>query len=92
MEDGRIPVEDLIEFPTSFSFKVIGHHTREFSRHAVAATRSVVIDDRGVRHRTRLSRNGTYLSVTVTATVESADELHRVYEALRSVDGAITVL
>ena len=37
VDDRRIPVEELLEFPTRFAFKAIGHHTREFSRDAFQA-------------------------------------------------------
>lgn len=90
--DGRITVEELIEFPTRFAFKAIGHHTRQFSQQALDAVRGAFQDGRQVELRTRLSRNGTYLSVTLTARLESADELRNVYAALRSLDGLITVL
>jgi putative lipoic acid-binding regulatory protein len=92
MTDRRIPVEELIDFPTSFAFKAIGHHTLGFQHEAVEATRSALPGDRRIQYRTRLSRNGTYLSVTVTATVVSADELRSVYDALWHVGGVITVL
>lgn len=90
--DARIPIEELIEFPTRFVFKAVGHHTRGFSQQALAAARRALDDDRPVELRTRLSRQGTYLSATLTARVESADELRAVYAALRALPDVITVL
>ncbi len=87
----RVPAEELIAFPTPFTFKAIGHHTRSFAR-AVHAAVSGVLDDRPVELRTRLSRNGTYLSATCTARIASADELRAVYAALYEVEDVITVL
>ena len=92
MTDRRIRVEDLIDFPVSFSFKAIGHHTLGFTQDALEATKSALLGDRPVRYRTRLSRHGTYLSVTLTARIESSRELRQVYDALRSIEGVITVL
>ncbi len=88
----RVAVEELLEFPTAFSFKAIGHHTLHFSQQAFQAAKSALPEDRRVTLRTRLSRNGTYISVTLTATVESADELRAVYTALRKLEDVITVL
>ncbi|GAB6063770.1 DUF493 domain-containing protein [Deferrisoma palaeochoriense] len=92
MEDRRIPVEELIDFPTRFSFKAIGHHTREFAPAAFRVVREILGDDRGVELRTRLSRQAAYISATVTARVDSAEELRTVYAALWKLEGVITVL
>ncbi|MHB8766408.1 MAG: YbeD family protein [Deferrisomatales bacterium] len=92
VDDCRIPVEELLEFPTEFAFKVIGHHTREFPHRAVQAVRGALGGERPVAFRTRLSRAGTYISTTLTARVDSADELRAAYAALRALDGVITTL
>ena len=88
----RIPVEELIEFPTAFSFKVIGHHTLAFTQRAFDAAQGALGEGRKVELRTRLSRKATYISATLTARIESADELKAVYAALRKLEGTITVL
>ncbi|MFU8857233.1 MAG: DUF493 domain-containing protein [Deferrisomatales bacterium] len=90
--DARIPVEELLEFPVRYSFKVIGHHTRELSNEAYAAVRGALEEGRRVELRTRLSSKGAYLSVTLTARIQSAEELKAVYRALRLVNGVITLL
>ncbi|MEW6489303.1 MAG: DUF493 domain-containing protein [Thermodesulfobacteriota bacterium] len=88
----RVPVEELLEFPTVYSFKAIGHHTREFSERCHRLAREALGGDRRVELRTRLSRQGTYLSATLTARIETAEELKEVYRVLRQVDGLITLL
>jgi putative lipoic acid-binding regulatory protein len=90
--DGRVPIEELIEFPARYSFKAIGHHTRDFSDRAYAALKACLADGRKVEFRTRMSRQGTYLSVTLTTQIESADELKTAYAALRKIEGVITLL
>lgn len=90
--DGRIPVEELIEFPVRYHFKAIGHHTREFSDRVYTAAREALDDGRKVELRTRLSSKGAYLSVTLTTQIESAGELKAVYRSLRSVRDLITLL
>ncbi len=92
MSGCRIPVEELIQFPAPFTFKAIGHHTRPFARAVHQAVAGALGGDRPVELRTRLSRNGTYLSATCTARIASADELRAVYAALAEVEGVITVL
>ncbi len=54
--------------------------------------RSAVGGDRDVELRTRLSRRAAYVSATVTARIDSAEELKTVYAALWKLDGVITVL
>lgn len=92
MNDCRIPVEELIAFPTEFSFKAVGHHTRDFTERARRAVRDALGGERPVALRTRLSRHGVYLSATLTARVDSAGELHACYAALQNIEGVITVL
>ncbi|GAB4260766.1 MAG: hypothetical protein Kow0092_09840 [Deferrisomatales bacterium] len=90
--NGRIPVEELIEFPTRFAFKAIGVHTLVFAQAALDAVHEALGEERSVALRTRLSRKGTYMSVTLTTEVRDAEELKAAYAALRRVSGVITVL
>lgn len=92
MDDVRIPIEELLEFPSTFAFKVVGHHTVEFPQHCLRSLRSVLGDERKIQLRTRLSAKAAYISVTLTAVVQSADELRAGYAALRGVEGCITAL
>jgi putative lipoic acid-binding regulatory protein len=87
-----IPVEELIEFPTVFSFKAVGPHSEQFIAAAENATRGALGATSQVDRRTRPSRNGTYVSVTLDARIEDVDELHAVYAGLRAIPGVITVL
>lgn len=92
LEDARIPIEELIEFPTRFVFKAVGHHTVRFAGDAHKAVRRALGGERQVELKTRLSSKAAYLSATLTATVESPEELTAAYAALRQVEGVITVL
>lgn len=91
-DEPRIPIEELIEFPTRFMFKAVGHHTVQFSGDALLAVQEALGRGRDVELRSRLSKHASYVSTTLTAVVQSADELKAVYEALRRVPGVITVL
>jgi putative lipoic acid-binding regulatory protein len=88
----RIPVEELIEFPTTYVFKAIGRHTLPFAGRVLEVARGALGDEREIELRTRLSRQGAYVSVTLLTRLESADELRAVYAALRTVEGVITLL
>lgn len=92
MDDVAIPIEELVDFPSRFAFKAVGHHTREFARTCLLALRRVLGDERKIELRTRLSSKAVYVSVTLTTTVESAGELRAAYAVLRGVEGVITVL
>lgn len=92
MEDARIPIEELLSFPTRFLFKAVGHHTLAFSGECLKAVQAALGDDRRVELRTRLSSKAAYMSVSLTAEVRSSDELRAAYAALRAVRGVVTVL
>ncbi|MBI5442538.1 MAG: DUF493 domain-containing protein [Deltaproteobacteria bacterium] len=92
MDDTRIPIEELVKFPTKYTFKAIGHHKLTFTGRVLEAVRKVLGEDRKIELRTRLSSKGAYVSVTLVARVENADELRGVYAALRTVSEVITVL
>ena len=85
-------MEELLEFPTPFEFKAVGPNGASFVAAVGAAARSALGPDRALEQRTRPSRHGTYVSVTLTAIVVNADELQAVYAGLRAVPGVITVL
>ena len=92
MEDTRIPIEELVSFPSRFVFKAIGHHTLAFSGDCLKAVRTALGDDRKVELRTRLSSKAAYVSVSLTTEVRSSDELQAAYAGLRAVKGVATVL
>jgi putative lipoic acid-binding regulatory protein len=87
-----VAVEELLEFPTRFAFKAVGPNGERFVADARGAARAALGPERPLQHRARPSRQGTYVSVTLTARVENADELRAVYAGLRAVAGVITVL
>ncbi|MDF1551999.1 MAG: DUF493 domain-containing protein [Deferrisomatales bacterium] len=92
MAERSVPIEDLLEFPTPFEFKAVGPNQEAFVAAVEATARDALGASRTLERRTRTSRNGTYLSVTLSTRVENADELRAVYAGLRTVPGVITVL
>jgi len=84
LDDTRIPIEELIDFPTRYIFKAIGHHTLAFSGRCLAAARGALGEDRKIELRTRMSSKAAYLSVTLIARVENADELRAFLESCQT--------
>jgi len=78
-----VPVNDtLLEFPVAFPIKAMGRQDDAF-RDAVVQTVQVHTDAQAVTEvREQLSRNGNFVSVTVTFTAHSKDQLDVIYQAL----------
>ena len=86
------PGPEGLSFPCEFPIKAMGPHDaglaeavrRIVARHAPAA-------DAG-RLQTTPSRNGRYLSVTVTITASSRAQLDAIYADLQAHDGVLATL
>lgn len=72
--------ETLLEFPCDFPIKLMGRQTDEFE----LTVRSLIeihagpIDDNAVR--SSLSKNGRFVSVTITVTASSKQQLDNIYQ------------
>ena len=72
--------ETLLEFPCDFPIKLMGRKTDEFE----LTVRSLIeihtgpIDDNAVR--SSLSKNGRFVSVTITVTASSKQQLDNIYQ------------
>ena len=84
--------ESAIEFPCSFPIKMMGHDTIKFR----ATARSLVefhsgpVTDDSVRES--ISRNGTFVSVTVTITAVSQQQLDDIYRSATAHDDVLMAL
>lgn len=90
-----MPVDDddsLFEFPCRFPVKAMGKETEGFPAHVmelvVAAVGEIDHEDVVVKP----SSKGRFLSVTVTFTAESRDQLDTVYRNLTGSDRILFVL
>lgn len=74
--------ESLLEFPCRFPIKMMGRDGEQFRRVAISLVEQHVgpIPDDAITMSP--SRNGTFLSITVTITAESREQLDRIYGAL----------
>ena len=86
MSDRELPLDELLEFPCSFTFRVVAVDQPGLADHCQQAVERALGRQAGcVTHQP--SRSGRYGTVRVEATVHQADEITRAYGALRSVDG-----
>lgn len=79
----RRPIEDLVDFPCVFCFKVIGEASGGFVEDMVAQVERVL--GRSVEpheHSVRQSAGGRYEAVTLDLRVESSDEVYAIYRAV----------
>jgi uncharacterized protein len=76
------PEQSLIEYPSAFPIKVMGAHVEGFVEAIVMVARQF---DPGFDEATveqRPSKAGNYLSVTVTVTATSREQLDELYRTL----------
>jgi putative lipoic acid-binding regulatory protein len=78
--------EELLQFPCDYMFKAFGPNEDRFTdavRKAVSTHVPVSLD----AVRTRPSREGTYLCVSILVRLHNFDQLKEVYNQLRKVHG-----
>ncbi len=84
--------ESAIEFPCQFPIKMMGRDTPEFratARALVEKHAGPVADD---AVQAALSRNARFVSVTVTITAESQQQLDNIYRDVTSHDDVLMAL
>jgi hypothetical protein len=87
-----MPEKSVLEFPCEFPIKMMGRDTPEFralartlvEKHAGAVTDSAV--------QAATSRNGRFVSVTVTITATSQQQLDDLYRDVSSQDDVLMAL
>ena len=88
----KVRDETLLDFPCDFPIKMMGRDQPEFR----AAARALVeqhagqVEDDAIR--TALSKNGTFLSITITITAHSRQQLDDIYRALSAHDEVLVAL
>ena len=84
-------LEDPLEFPTVFVFRVMGPADAGL-RDAVQAAVRATLDREAEGTEVRPSSKGKWCSVRVGVSVVDADEVRRLYDALRGIDQVRMVL
>ena len=88
----NIESDSVFDFPCRFPIKAMGRDAEGFPAHVMelVAASTGPIDDDDVRIRS--SRDGRYLSVTVTFTATSRDQLDEIYRRLTASQRILVVL
>jgi putative lipoic acid-binding regulatory protein len=76
------PEQSLIEYPSSFPIKVMGHNVDGFADAVVAMARQFDPDFDEAAVEIRSSKGNTYLGVTITITATSREQLDELYRTL----------
>ncbi len=84
--------ENLIEFPCRFPIKVMGRDQSEFQAHVLQIVSAHVNDIAAGDISIRPSKNGNYLSVTITIDANSQEQLDRIYRTLTASEKVLFVL
>ncbi|WP_076416778.1 DUF493 family protein YbeD [Shewanella sp. UCD-KL12] len=82
--------DELMEFPNSFPFKVVGDASDELADKVVAVAQKHVPGD--YAPLTKVSSKGTYYSITIRITVQSKEQVETLYTELAAIDGVKRVL
>jgi putative lipoic acid-binding regulatory protein len=88
------PLEAVAElaFPTAFPIKILGRREQGFARGVLEVVRGHVPDFEPSTVEMRTSREGTYLSLTVTVNATSREQLDALYRDLCDHPGVVMVL
>ncbi|MDX1811107.1 MAG: DUF493 domain-containing protein [Gammaproteobacteria bacterium] len=76
--------KSLIEFPCDFPIKIMGKNHIDLETAVVSIFNRHVEDFGEDAMRSRQSKNGNYISITVTIVAESQDQLDNIYRELSS--------
>jgi putative lipoic acid-binding regulatory protein len=76
------PSDDILQFPCEFPLRIIGRNEDDFENFAFEFMREFVPDLMAETIRSRLSHGGTYLSVTMTFTAQSREQVDSIYQAM----------
>jgi putative lipoic acid-binding regulatory protein len=74
--------ETLLEFPCDFTLKVMGQAAEDFDSLVVSLVRQHCSDIAEGAVSSRSSKGGKYLSVSVTITATSKQQLDNIYQSL----------
>jgi putative lipoic acid-binding regulatory protein len=74
--------ETIIEFPTEFPIKAMGRDTPEFKNAVIELVTAGAKFDPQTDVKIQPSNKGNFISVTVTFTAESQEQLDKIYQSL----------
>lgn len=92
--DGEKPLEavSVLAFPTAFPIKILGRKESGFAQGVLGIVRAHAPDFEPATVETRPSRQGKYLSLTVTINATSREQLDALYRELCDHPAVVMVL
>ncbi len=91
MSQDNPQLEDLVDFPTSWTFRAVGATTPALEAQCRAAVEKG-LGREVLEVQCQPSSQGRWTSVRLRVVVESANEVRTVYAALKGVEGVIKCL
>jgi len=85
-------MDSTLTFPCDLAIKIMGRNARGFRDAALSIVRAHCADVSEQAVVERVSREGAYLSLTITARMDSRDQADAVYRALSASDEILIVL
>lgn len=82
--------EELMDFPASFPFKVVGAADDALTDKVVAVVQKHIAGD--YSPTSKVSSKGSYNSVTIRVTVQNKDQIETLYKELAAIEGVKRVL
>lgn len=79
-------------FPDTYSIKAVGEDSGDFAEFALSVVRGIVADHDSITHYSRASRNGKYLSVTISFTATDQAQLDKVFSEMSEQERVVWVL
>jgi len=79
-------------FPDTYSIKAVGVDKDNFAEFTADIVRGIVDDVGSVSYRTRPSRNGAYLAVTLSFVAVDQQQLDSVFEQMSAQERVVWVL
>lgn len=91
--NGKLPeAGSILAFPTAFPIKILGRKESGFAQGVLGIVRAHAPDFEPATVQTRPSRQGTYLSLTVTINATSREQLDALYRDLCDHPAVVMVL
>lgn len=91
-ENNKTPTDSIIKFPCDFTIKIMGKATDAFEIKALDIIKQHFkkVDKKNISKR--LSKDGNYLSLSVSVFAKSKAGLDKVYQALSDCDEVLMTL
>ncbi len=84
MSDTPSTPPSLLEFPGAHPVKAMGRHTDEFRVRMLEVIHAEVGAESVIEIQERMSRDRTYVSLTITVHIQSREHLDRIYRQMHA--------